>query len=247
MPSLEQEIDRLFGLPLAEFTAARNELVQRLEAAEDVQGAARVRAVPKPAVPAWAINQASRGEAGATRELLAAGDALRKAQRRLLERGGSADALRGAAARERDAVQAVTELARAALEGAGRAATPAMLDRIRRTLEAAAVDEVGRQLLKAARLTGELEPSGFEAFAGLQAVSTRRPDLDELVKRRRKRDEAQTAKRALQQRVRELEQAARAAEREADRAETAAERALQVARDARAAADKAAAELAEVE
>jgi hypothetical protein len=240
---VEQEIDRLFGLALAEFTVARNDLVRQLKAANDADAAARIQALPKPSVPAWAINQLSRRESGAVRELLDAGDTLRKAQRRLLERGGSVDSLREAMAKERESVRVLTERARAVLEGADRAATPAMLDRIRRTLEAAAVEEEGRRLLETGRLTGELEPAGFEAFAGLQATATERPALDELAERRRQREEAQQRKRELRQRVRDLEQEARAAEREADRATKAAEDARRAAESARAAADEAAAAL----
>src|SRR5579872_3059426 len=54
MPSrlLEAEIDRLYQLPLDEFTEARNAV------AKDAGGeAGRVRALGKPSVPAWIVNQ----------------------------------------------------------------------------------------------------------------------------------------------------------------------------------------------
>jgi hypothetical protein len=244
---IERELDRLFGLPLAEFTSARNELARQLKSAGDLDGAAQVRALVKPSMPVWVINQLSRRESSGVRELLNAGDALRKSQERLLRAAGTPDSLRAAAAKEREAIALLMQHARAVLEDGGRSATPAMLDRIARTLQAAAVDEEGRRLLKAGRLTGELTPGGFEAFSGLQpSAGEESPSAnDELAERRRQREERQRRERELQQKVRELERAARDAERDADRAADAASDARRAAEQARAAADKAAAELAE--
>src|SRR5437773_10087717 len=51
--ALESEVDRLYQLPLSEFTAARNALAKTLKGDE----AARVRALAKPTVVPWAVNQ----------------------------------------------------------------------------------------------------------------------------------------------------------------------------------------------
>ena len=48
----DQEIDRLYQLPLDEFTPARNALARTAGA-----DAARVRALSKPPIAAWAVNQ----------------------------------------------------------------------------------------------------------------------------------------------------------------------------------------------
>src|SRR3954451_19713893 len=48
---LEQEIERLYQLPLEEFTPARNAL------AKGSTEAARIRALAKPPIGAWAVNQ----------------------------------------------------------------------------------------------------------------------------------------------------------------------------------------------
>src|SRR4051795_11867142 len=53
----EEQVDALFQLPLAEFTAARNALAGRLRKGSHVAEAERVKALPKPGVPAWAVNQ----------------------------------------------------------------------------------------------------------------------------------------------------------------------------------------------
>src|SRR5215467_583167 len=49
---LDAEIDRLYQLPLDEFTAARNVLAKQAGGE-----AGRVRALGKPSVPAWIVNQ----------------------------------------------------------------------------------------------------------------------------------------------------------------------------------------------
>jgi hypothetical protein len=59
---LERELDRLFGLPLAELTSEWNELARRLKSAGDREGAEQARALTKPSVAAWAVNQLSRRE-----------------------------------------------------------------------------------------------------------------------------------------------------------------------------------------
>jgi hypothetical protein len=243
----EREIDRLFGLPLDEFTSARNELARQLTKEGDTDGAGEIRALGKPSVSAWTINQLSRREPGAVRELLAAGDAVRNTQKRLLQEAGKPDSLRDALGKERQAINALTELAGSVLEESGRPATRAMLQRIAGTLEAAAVEDTGRRLLKAGRLTGDLEPAGFEAFTGLGLPARKSGSpYDELSDRRRQKEEHQRRVREAQEQVRELEEAARAAEREARRAADAAAETQQAAEEARAAADDAAVELADL-
>jgi hypothetical protein len=246
MPRLEPELDRLFELPLTEFTSARNELARRLKSAGDSAEAEQVRALTKPSVAAWAVNQLSRHEPGAVKALLDKGEALRGAQKRLLRGAGSADSLRELLAEEREAIQLLTQRARALIESAGRAGTPAVLERVRRTLQAAAVDDEGRRLLTKGRLIAELDPTGFEAFGGPVPVSERSAHARaERGGARREQEDRRRRGRELQQRVRELERAARAAERDADRKEDAATNARRVAVGARAAADKAAEELAQ--
>jgi hypothetical protein len=234
---MEREVADLYGLPLEEFTAARNELARRLKRDGDAR-AHDVGRLPKPTLAVWAINQLARHEELGVRRLLAAGAALRKAQERALA-GGAAGALSKAQADEREAVGSLVGRARALLEGAGRPATDATLARVARTLSAAAVDESARPLLKAGRLAVELEPSGFEALAGMEAPG--RPVKDDGAAERRRAEQAEL--RRLRDRVRALEREADEAERAAARAEAAARRARTEADLARKAADEAGEEL----
>ncbi len=241
----EREIDGLFDLPLEEFTAARNALSRRLKQDGDPEAAERVRGLAKPTVPVWTINQLARNDPSAVRSLLAAGAALRKAQERALTARGGSDALRTAQAKQRDAVRDLGDRARTLLDSSSHPATQAVLERIARTLEAAALDEESRPLLKTGRLTAELEPAGFDSLAGFGVPQGRAAPAagDELAERRRKKEETRRRKLELQEKVRDLERGATEAEREAERAERTASEAREAADEARAAADAAAAEL----
>ncbi len=118
MATLEREIERLYALPLDEFTARRNELAKRLKKQGEGDAADEVTALVKPTVPAWTINQLARRQKKEVQALLATGTRLRKAQERALA-GGGADALQAAQAEERQSVRDLTQRAAAILEEAG--------------------------------------------------------------------------------------------------------------------------------
>jgi hypothetical protein len=241
--TLEREIDRLYALPLDEFTSSRNTLARRLKRDGDPEAADEVAALAKPSVPAWAINQVARREKASMRTLLDAAAKLRKAQERALG-GGDADALRAAQSTERDAVRDLTKQAAELLEEAGRPASRAVLERIRTTLGAAALTDPGRSALKAGRLTSEVEASGFDALAGIEPSPAQR---DELAERRQQKAERERERRRLEKRAQQLEARAQEAERKADDAEEAAAEARQAAEERRRDAQAAASELADFE
>ena len=247
MATLEREIDRLFELPLDEFTPARNELARRLKGKGDKQGAEHVQALAKPSVPAWAINQLARQEKTKVKELLDAGTKLRKAQEKALA-GSHADTLRAAQAEERRAVRDLTRRAEEILKESGRPAGRPIIERISSTLGAAAVTEPARTALKAGRLTSEVKMSGFDALTGIQLpAQPSSPPGDELAERRQKKAERERKRRRLEKKARELETRAEAAETKAEHAEEAANEARDEAEERRRAADAAASELAEFE
>src|SRR5439155_20909218 len=59
---LDAAIDRLYSLPLADFTAERNTLVKRLRGEGRKDAASAVQALVKPSVSAWAVNRLARTE-----------------------------------------------------------------------------------------------------------------------------------------------------------------------------------------
>jgi hypothetical protein len=244
VPELDDELDRLFELPPAEFTAARNDLVRRLKKANQADAAERVHALRKPTIPVWALNQVARHHPDAVEALTHASDQLREAQQASIA-DGDRERLRAATAAERDALRAITQQASGLLDKAGQRPTPAVLERISGTARSAAIDPRGRELLAAGMLAEELESSGFAAFEGMRIPSRRKPAARPATQRptgaelRRRKERI----RKLRDRARKLAAAAADADREADRAEAEANRERRKAEKAGAAAQKAQAEL----
>jgi hypothetical protein len=207
-----------------------------------------VKRLAKPSVPVWTANQLARREPGEVRALLRTAEELRKAQQQALA-GKGTDKLRERLAEERHAVRALARLGRDILASEGRSVSDAIVERIAKTLDAAALDEGSRFLLRAGRLTEELEPSGFEALAGM-AVGKRPPATADKAGPSPKRERVAEARRALQaarRAAREEARRAAAAEREAGRAEAAAGAARDNADAARARAEAAERAVADAE
>jgi len=156
----EQAGDELFGLTPEEFVAARDELARRLRREGDAEAARRVKALRRPPLSAWAVNQLARGQQQALDQLMAAGERLRAAHRAALA-GGDAAELRAAARAEREAVAGLVTTALAGLREAGHPATDATRDRVAATLHAAAASPEAADLVRHGRLTADLDPSGF--------------------------------------------------------------------------------------
>jgi hypothetical protein len=161
---VDQEIDSLYGLPLDEFTAARDELARQVRQEGDGERAAEIKRLRKPSVPAWVVNRLARQRELDMQRLVRAGEQLAGAQVGAM-RGESGDAFLQARRDEQHALEALAAGAREILAEAGRGAAP--VDRVLATLRAGSLTEDGRALLKSGRLTEELEPPGFEALAGL--------------------------------------------------------------------------------
>jgi hypothetical protein len=250
LATVEREIDELFDLPLDEFTAARNELAKRLKQEGDAEAAETVRSLAKPSVAAWAVNQLARREPEAIRWLLNVAARLRSAQERSLQGERAADELRAAQAEEREVIRKLTRTAEGILRDAGRPASGTTLERVASILRAAAVSEPGRTSLRDGQLSGDVEVSGFDAFAGIELPTKRGRRAaragDDLAERRRQKREVERRRKELEKRVRELEARADAAEREAARARKQADDEQAVAEVRRREAEAAAAELEEL-
>src|SRR5688572_8410062 len=67
---MDDEMRRLYRLPLGEFTAVRNALAKQLQKKGEGDAANEVKALPKPSVSAWAVNQLFEREADRMRSLL---------------------------------------------------------------------------------------------------------------------------------------------------------------------------------
>jgi hypothetical protein len=245
VPELETELDRLYALPPEEFIAARNELTSRLRKAGQKEAAESVRALRKPSIPVWAVNQLARLHRKEMDALVDAGERLRRAQERAFA-GEGGEGVRATTADERAAIRALTKLGERLLAAESRPATKPTLERIAGTLRAAAVDPAASALLVAGRLPDEVESPGFSALASLapprRRGKTRR--ADERVDLAARREHEQRVRR-LQKRVEQLRRKEAEAARKAERAERAAVDARAAADAVRSEADAAESELAD--
>jgi DNA-binding phage protein len=132
--------DRLYGLPIEEFTSARNDAAAELRNAGRRDEADEVKALRKPTAAAAAVNRLVREHGDRVEEYLAAAAALRDAQF-----AGKGD-VAAATKLERETLDRLVDLASA---------------EVRQTLQAAAVDDAAAEELRRGRLERELEPRGF--------------------------------------------------------------------------------------
>jgi hypothetical protein len=253
---LERAIDQLFALPLSEFIAARNALAARLKKEGDAGASTRVKGLARPSIPAWAVNQVYWHDRDAYQRLVAAGDALRTAQERMLT-GRGADVREVMRARQ-EAARAVVDRAMRFLRESGNAATDTTRQRVAVTVDALAAYGSEPRGHAHGRLERDLDPPGFEALSFLGGIApttgsrppaptttseapkaptlrviqggagARAPRKDESPAARRARGEAERAERErLARERREEEQRRKAALAAAQREVAAAERALE--------------------
>jgi hypothetical protein len=156
---VDEQVDRLYALPVGEFTAARNALAKELRSAREREAAERVRALKRPTAAAGALNRLWRERPAVIRRVLRSGERVRAAQEQAIG-GGSGRRLREAASEEREAV---ADAAAAAADYLGVRAPAASLDRVAATLRAAATDEGVRRELEQGRVTADHEAIGLGA------------------------------------------------------------------------------------
>jgi DNA repair exonuclease SbcCD ATPase subunit len=169
--SADDEIRSLYRESPDAFIPARDALAKRLKEGGDPDEAARVKALRKPTVPAWAVDQLATTDPEGVDALLAAGAALRSAQQAALS-GRHADRLREATDARRDAVARLTSAATRALQDAGRSPEP-HIEVISATLEAASIDPEAGDRLRSGTLDRPLSAAaGFGDIVGLRSVGS---------------------------------------------------------------------------
>jgi hypothetical protein len=225
--------DELYGLPLEEFTEARNRLVRKLQDRGEKESASQVRSLRKPSLAAWAVNQLARRHPDELKELMDLRDKLASA---------NASAFRSASADQRKLVAALTDHARSILEEeSGHSASRSTIDAIGKTLLAGGT-EADRDLILSGRLTRELAPSGFEGLPGLGTALPEEETEGDRGVDARSAQRAEDLSRGAEEAEREAERVqvqADAARREAEGLERSAARARARAEEARAKADDA--------
>jgi len=163
---LDDDIDALFRLPLAEFTSARNTLAARLKKEGRANDGERVKLLSKPSISAWTVNQLYWEHRDEFDELMAAGKRLRPVQtsRTAARVAGMRDSLDA----RREVLSRLSDLAETLLQDAGHSPTPDTLHRITTTLEALSASSTDGPT--PGRLTQDLDPPSFEALASLMGA-----------------------------------------------------------------------------
>lgn len=162
---LEDEIDALFTLSLAEFTSARNTLAARLKKEGRSNEADRVKLLSKPPVSAWAVNQLYWSYRDEFEQLMATGKRFHTAQasRSAAKVANMRDSLEA----RRQSLVELSELAAALLQDAGHNASQDTLHRITTTLEALSAYALLPDGPTPGRLTQDVDPPSFELLASL--------------------------------------------------------------------------------
>ena len=175
--ALDDEIDRLYQLPLDEFTAARNALAKET-------GESAIKKLEKPNLAAWAVNQLYWRQRKTYDDVIKAAERMRAAYKQMLA-GKTAD-VRGAEEIHQEALREAKQAARAILEEGGHGNADALMMPVSETLDALPGDD------PAGRLTKPLRRMGFNVLEGVPISAKAAPQ----------RPKAEPAKQAVPDRSR---------------------------------------------
>ncbi len=220
----------LFALDPKDFVRERDALAKQLRAGGDRDEAARVKALRRPTVAAWAINQVARDKPDAVGALL---DAAAKA------RGGRD--MRRALADRRDAIAHVMRAVRDVLAGSGRDRDAHDRD-VEELLNGAVANDATAELLRDGELTGAevAAPGDDDLLASLTAsVPDDAPNRDDEPAREPAPPKPSPALRRAREAVADREDQLREAEERVEVAQAALDRAIAARDRARDALDDA--------
>ena len=176
MPTdLDVLVDELYALPLERFVPERDVLAKQLRAEGRREDAARVAALVKPSIVAWAVNQVVRAQPAAADALWAAGDAVLETQARVVAGEARGPDLREAIDIERQALQPLVDAARGLMTGTGGFLGEQNVLPVSETLHAAAIDPAARPQVAQGRLTRPLRLTGLEAAPATAPGAGRSP------------------------------------------------------------------------
>ncbi|MBA2895958.1 hypothetical protein [Nonomuraea soli] len=184
---LDEIATRLYALPPAEFTAARDERVRAAKQAGDAPLAKEIGKLRKPTVSAWALNRLAHEQPGELDELLEVGERLREAWQ-----AHDADALAELTRRRAQATGRLSRLIRERSDLSGAAAAE-----VDQTLDAAVVDAEAAEQVRRGHLVKPLSYSGFAPA----------PIPREQVRRAKDKPSEEETRQAEERRAREREEA----------------------------------------
>jgi hypothetical protein len=239
-------VDDLYALDPSEFTAARDRLAAELRKAGDKATAAEVKALRRPTVTAWALNQLARRRGDEVQALLSASAEVAHAQAEA-SAGGDAITFRRLTKERRELVHRLAAAGVAVLDEREAGSGAGRREALASALEAASMDAESGEALLAGRLSSEPAPaSGFgglltaavSAAEGSPRTGRSRGEVraaeERAARARAAADEAAEAASAAEERVaaleRQLDDARARAARAAGKAEEAARAAAEAER-----------------
>lgn len=170
----ESVAQELYAMDPTRFIPARDEAARALKDAGNEEAARWVKALKKPSLAAWALNQLVREDRVQVDALLAIGGELRQAQSSL-----SGDDLRSLSGQRHRVVRAVAARAGEIAASAGHALSPALVEQVARSLDAALTDPEAAAALVEGRLVTDLSYAGLgetSSTAGFPALAVVRDD-----------------------------------------------------------------------
>jgi hypothetical protein len=151
--------DELYGLPMNDFTPARDAKAKELKGTEL---AGPVKALKKPSLAAWVVNMLVRHETEQVDQVLAVGAALRDAATSL-----DGKELRELTKQRRQLTNAVTARARGVASSLGVKVTQSVADQVEDSLTAAMLDPDCAKALRSGLLVAAMSATGVgESTAG---------------------------------------------------------------------------------
>ncbi len=178
MGKLDDDLDALFKLPLAEFIAARKALAARLKKDGRANEAERVKSLAKPSISVWAVNQLYWNHRDEFEELIAAGQRFRKAQK-----SGKVADMRDALDARRQTLSDLSELATELLRNADHNPSLDTIRRVTTTLESISAYASLPNEIRPGRLAQDIDPPGFDSFAfGSSLTLPKKPERAEPAK-----------------------------------------------------------------
>jgi chromosome segregation ATPase len=216
--------DALYALDPDEFVSARDRAAKQLRSDGDADAARAVKALRRPTVVAWAVNQLPRLHRAELDEFLETTEAVAAAQRKAL--AGRGDDLRPVGERRQRQLDDLVARAEAVVTTSGRSAA-AHGDDIARTLQASS-DPTNAERLREGRLVTALEAGS--ALEGLASWFEESGEMTAATTRARRR--------SLEQATREADDALQAAAAELHGAEAEVERLQGQLRDAKRRVDR---------
>lgn len=169
---LEDDIDALFKLPLAEFISARKNLEKRLKKEARSAEADRVKMLAKPSISAWTVNQLYWRHRETFDRLLTAGQRFREAQ--VSSKAGKVNDMRDALDSRREALAQLSDFATDVLVHAGHNAGLDTIRRVATTLEAMSAYASLPDGFALGRFSADVDPPGFDSLASFVPTTAAR-------------------------------------------------------------------------